>query len=305
MKPSRSLVLLTSLLFLLTCVSAAVGVFWQTDGDAFLFTPLRGAPVEIYGSGIYAYNSTFFGAGFRGTDVITLLVALPLLAGALLAYRRRSGGGGLLLAGMFGYFLYTSASLAFGAAYDALFLLYVAAFSLSLSGLILAVTLIDVPALAANAARGLPHRAVGGFLIVMGGLVGAVWLGDILAALAENRVVAEVGANTTVVTYVLDLGVILPVCVVAGVLLMRRVAAGYVLALLTLPLAVLIGPVVIGQTVVQALSGVVVPPGALIGKGVSFVVMSAGAAWCLVQLLRAGSGVRVVPPADTVRVGTT
>ena len=38
---------------------------------------------------------------------------------------------------------------------------------------------------------------------------------------------------------------------VAGVLLMRRAAAGYVLALLTLPLAVLIGPVVIGQTVVQ------------------------------------------------------
>ena len=55
----------------------------------------------------------------------------------------------------------------------------------------------------------------------------------------------------------------------------------------------------------QVLSGVVVPPGALIGKGVSFVVMSAGAAWCLVRLLRAGGSVRVLPPADTVRVGTT
>ena len=65
-------------------------------------------------------------------DVVTLLVGIPLLlAGAVLS-RKGSLRGRLLLAGTVGYFLYTYASFVFGAAYNVLFLLYVALFSLGL-----------------------------------------------------------------------------------------------------------------------------------------------------------------------------
>jgi hypothetical protein len=54
------------------------------------FTTVRGDAVDLFGAGVYRYDSVFSGAGNRGTDVVTLLIALPLLVASVLGCRRGS-----------------------------------------------------------------------------------------------------------------------------------------------------------------------------------------------------------------------
>ena len=85
---------------------------------------MRGG-VRPFGAGIYRYDSLFSGAGNRGTDIVTLVIALPLLALSVLGYRRGSLRWQLVLTGALAYFLYVSASVAVGAAFNPAFLVYV------------------------------------------------------------------------------------------------------------------------------------------------------------------------------------
>src|SRR5688500_15318975 len=85
-------------------------------GPRFATTP-RGESVQLYGRGIYRYDSLLIGSGFRGADAATLAVAVPLLVVAIHLYRRGSLRGGLLLTGTLAYFLYNYASMAVGAAF--------------------------------------------------------------------------------------------------------------------------------------------------------------------------------------------
>ena len=85
----------------------------------------------IHGEGLYRYDSLFTGAGNRGVDAVTLLLGVPLLLLALDRYRRGSARGALLLLACLGYFAYVFTSMAFGVAWNELFLVYVALLSAS------------------------------------------------------------------------------------------------------------------------------------------------------------------------------
>ena len=97
--------------------------------------------------------------GFRAADAITLVLAIPLLVVSTVLYRRGSLKGGLVLVGALAYFLYNYGSMAFGAAYNTLFLVYVALFSASLFGLVLALTSFDVQGLPAQPTSSIPRTS--------------------------------------------------------------------------------------------------------------------------------------------------
>ena len=109
---SKAVIWLSWLIVGLALFAASVGLFWQRDAGSFDFTTLRGATMTTYGQGLYRYDSLFKGAGARGTDVVTLGLALPLLVAALLFYHRGSARGALLLTGTLAFLLYVYASLA-------------------------------------------------------------------------------------------------------------------------------------------------------------------------------------------------
>lgn len=157
MKPSKAVIWLSSLIVVLTLIAAGIGLFYQDGGHSFSFTTLHGQMVQIYGQGLYHFAVPITALSFKGADVVTLVMAIPLLILSIVLYRRRSLKGGLLLVGVLAYFLYNYGSMAFGAAYNNLFLVYVALFSASLFGLVLALTSFDVQALSAHSPTGSPR----------------------------------------------------------------------------------------------------------------------------------------------------
>src|SRR5947209_14069845 len=122
MNTSKIVVWLSWLIAALALVAATIGLFYQDGGSAFSFTTLRGQTMQIYGQGLYRYDTPITAVGFKAADAVTIVLAIPLLLTSTLLYRRGSLKGGLLLTGVLAYFLYNYGSVAIAAAYNNLFL---------------------------------------------------------------------------------------------------------------------------------------------------------------------------------------
>ncbi|WP_255150538.1 hypothetical protein [Halorarius halobius] len=195
-----------------------------------------------------------------GQDLLTLVVAVPAVAVSLWYAARGSRRGYVAWLGTLGYLAYTYATYATIARFNELFLVYVAAFGLSLFSLVGGVAHLDL----AGLKRAFGRRPVWPYValqVAVAVLVGAVWLAEILAATRSGTVpasVADTGLPTNVV-HVLDLGVVLPGFVVAAYLLARRHPWGYALTGVLLVKAATLGLAVLSMALVQSLAGEAVP----------------------------------------------
>lgn len=117
---------------------------------------------------------------------MVLFLGVPLLLASIFLYRRGSTSGQLLLTGTLGYFLYVYASMALGAAYNRLFVVYVVLFSASLFAFVRLFASVDLEALAAQIPGGLPRLGLAIFMIVAGLVTLVVWGGPLVGALIEG-----------------------------------------------------------------------------------------------------------------------
>lgn len=285
MKISNTLTLLSLLATILVAVYAGIGLFSTGGEGPFEFTTLHGQTVEMYGRGIYRYDASFRAPIFRGTDAVTLFIGVPVLLIALAWYRRGSLRGGLLLTSMLAYFVYNSISLAFGAAYNNILLLYIGAFSLSFFALVIAFMCIDLDTLKARTSPRLPRIWIAVFLFIAG-LSVLVWLMDIVVALTTGGVPPILGPYTTEVTYVLDLAIILPTAYLAGILVLRRSPWGTLLASLLITVNLTVGLAVASQSIMQALDGIILAPAQYAAYVAPFVILSLFAAGLIISIQR-------------------
>jgi hypothetical protein len=181
--------------------------------------------------------------------------------------------GALLLTGTLAYFLYNYASMAFGAAYNEMFLAYVAIVSASLFGVIAAFASFDLEQLPRHVDARLPRWVIALYLIAVAKFLVIAWAGDVAWSLATGHTPKALGAYTTVVTYVLDLAVVAPTLIVAAILLLRRSALGLLLASTMLTLMFTIGAALIAQSATIVLAGVVLTRGEIVGLVISFGVL--------------------------------
>ena len=285
MKRSSSLAALASLVGVLALIQAGVGLFWQAPGSPYPFTPLHGSEVQMFGSGIYRDNPAFNAPILIGTDAITLFIGIPLLLVSIILYWRGSLRGGVLLAGVLSYLLYVAASLAFGAAYNNLFLVYVCLFSSSLFAFIQVFSVIDLQNLQGRLSDGAPRRGIAILLFLSGAALLLAWLGDIVGPLLRGGF-PNLKSYTTEVTYVIDLGVIVPAVFLAGGMLLRRAPMGNLLGAIFIILLALIGLMVAAQTVSQLLSGITLGVGEFIGKAGTFMLLALVSLGLLVRMFR-------------------
>lgn len=270
----------------LALVATLTGLLMADGAGERTFTTARGATVHLYGSGLYKLDTVFSAAGQRGTDLITLVLGVPLLLACLALYRRCSLRAALLLVGVFTYFLYVYASLALGCAFNELFLVYVALFAGSLYAMILLFRSIRLEALSAETVERLPRRGPSAFMLFSGVVVLVVWLQPVVTALLNGDAPARTEGYTTAVTHALDLAIIAPAVFICAALLLRRRPLGYLFAFPLLGIIVLLGPAIAAQTVAQVRAGVDLTPGEQVGPVMGFLVVSAWAIWIVVSVLR-------------------
>jgi hypothetical protein len=183
-------------------------------------------------------------AMFRGYDLSALLVLVPLLAVTLLPALRASTRAQLVWLGGLAYAVYHSAIYVFGSEFNDLFLIHVALFSLSVYALGFALASLDVSRVAHRFAASTPTRLVSGILLVLGVTLALFWATPSIRFALTGDLPKEgskliVPIGITHLGWVLDLSLLVPAYILAGVLLRRRKPWGYVLAAIVLVAGVL------------------------------------------------------------------
>lgn len=215
-------------IFILALVAALAGL-WPGEGQPYSLTNFRGEEVTINTRGLYYWDTVNSAAQMQANDLVTLLLGLPLLLISFRLTLRGSLRGRLLLTGTLGFILYTYITMSFGAAYNKLFLVYVALSSLSLFAFILSMMSFDLDTLPAHFSEKLPRGWIAGLLFFAAGFLTLAWLGRIAATFATDAI-PELENTTSMFIQAMDLGLIVPLCVLSGILLLKRNAWGYLLA---------------------------------------------------------------------------
>ena len=286
MKQQSTLRWLVLVIAVLAAFTASVGVFSTNGEGPFEFATLHGDRVQIYGRGLYRYDTPLIAVGYRVGDAFTLIVGIPALLVSFWLYQRGSMRGRILLTGTLLFFLYTFGSLGIGAAYNNLFLVYILLTMLTFlgaSGLLLSFDLQTFPTFFSDR---VPRRGISLFLIISGVALFCIWLFlSILPALLSGGVPPEVESYTTIVTFVLDMAIIAPVLVSAGVLLRRAEALGYLLASILLIFIDALGLSLLVMGITQQLAGLM-NIGQFIGFVVSFAILTLFSLCFTIALLR-------------------
>ncbi len=164
-----------------------------------------------------------------GNDWVTLVFAVPLLLLGLRLGARGSTRGLLLWAGTIAYAVYNYAFYLFGAALNVFFPLYVLAVIVAAAALLLALSQLDVPAVARSFDPATPVRAIGGSLACIGAGLAAVWIAMWGAHVFAGRP-TPVDPEAFKIVAALDLVLMVPALTAGGVLLWRRQPWGWVIA---------------------------------------------------------------------------
>lgn len=275
MGKNKTVTILAAVIIPLALIAAAAGLFWQGSGDPYPFTTLRGETVMMRGHGLYRFDTVSSSSQEIGQDIVTLLVGIPLLLAGTLLTRRGSLRGKLLLTGALGYFLYTYASMSFLTAFNSLFLVYVAIFSLSLFAFILALSGIDLPELVAKAGQRYPRRQAAIYFLVVAGFLSLAWLGLVIPPILKGTPPAGLETAITMVIQALDLGVIVPTSIITAVLLLKDRPWGYALSAVVLMKIFTMGSAIISMVIVQYFAGVKIDP---VTSGIFIIISLAGIA---------------------------
>jgi hypothetical protein len=189
---------------------------------------------------------------YQVQDATVLLVGVPVLAAGLWYATRGSHRGRVVWLGGLAYATYMWASVGLQAPYNEFFLGYVALFSLSLFTLVGGLVTTDAGAIRRVLEGRVSTALYGGALVLIAVGLGILWLADIVPALLAGTTprIVEEGGRGTLITHLLDLGVVVPSLFVAGVWLRRGRTWGYVLAGVALVLGATLAASISATTVV-------------------------------------------------------
>jgi len=225
----KSINILGILILVLSAFACILGLTLGGSGESYDFISIGGETVRIFGSGLYKNDSISVVAQGKASDLVTLVLAIPLLLGSLVYANKGSIKARLLLTGTLGYFLYTYMSYTFLWTYNPLFIVYVALMSASFYALTLMILSFDIPRLPDVFSERLPVKFLGGFQGFIAFAIAMLWLGKIAPSILGDAIPLGLEHYTTLVIQGMDLGFIVPTATLSAILLIRRKPLGYLL----------------------------------------------------------------------------
>jgi hypothetical protein len=197
---------LSGAIAVLMVVASALGLF--VDG--------------LYRDGAWAREA------LRGGDLTTITIAAPVLIASMALARRGSRAAQAVWLGALGYSLYNYAYYVFGAAFNDIFVLHIALFSFSIAAVVLVIANIDVAAIAARFRGVRGAKLIGGFLAVVGAVLGGLWISQAIRFAVTGELMASLPPDGLHLVFAMDTSLLAPALVIGGILLWRRTARGFV-----------------------------------------------------------------------------
>lgn len=261
MKNKTAISFLCIVIAVFSILAALTGILSGEGNGPYQYESIRGEQVNIYGIGLYRDMSADVAIQGIAQDYVTLFVAVPLLLISLFFARKGSLKGRFVLAGVLNYFLVTYLFYLTMAMYNAMFLAYVVLLSASFFALVLTILSLDISALPKLYNHKAPLKFTGSFLMFMATAIAMLWLGIVVPPLLNHKIVpVETAHYTTLIVQGFDLSLMLPASFLAGFLLLKKNAYGYMMANVTILFLPLLMLALIAKIIAMASQGVNVIP---------------------------------------------
>jgi hypothetical protein len=166
-----------------------------------------------------------------GTNLLNLVLVIPLLGLSLVLVRRGSIKARLMWIGLLAYLAYTFLSEVMIYSFNRMFLLYAVALALSVYALALNLMGFDMSSLDVRGVRPM-GRKVTLAIALLTGMILLLWVPEIITANLDGAAPARVtddGLHTHVIA-AMDLGLLFPLGILTCILLVRGRREGFVLA---------------------------------------------------------------------------
>jgi hypothetical protein len=199
------------------CLSVGVAVTMATSAAWGLVAP-----------GVY-HEIPWAKAALRGGDLVTLLVATPLLVASLALAARGSTRAVLVWAGVLGYNVYNYAYFSFGTDFNNLFLAHIALLALSAWSAVFLLASLDVRELRTTCSNRTPFRSVATLLGATALVLTSLWTYFIVRQMVTGWLPGGAAPRAALhMVYATDLVFFVSALYVAAVLLWLRTPWGYV-----------------------------------------------------------------------------
>lgn len=282
MKYNRLISLLVLCIVILSIFASVIGIFSNAGSGAHEIESFRGETVNIHGRGLYSDDSISIVAQGTAQDIVTLALGIPLLIVSLSMSLKGSLKGRLLLIGTLGYFLYTYISYVFLWMYNPMFIVYVILMSASFFAFTLSMMSVNTNNLSLSFNKKLPVKFLGGFQIFFAAAICLLWMSKIIPTITNGTVPLELEHYTTLVIQGLDLGFIVPIALLSGVLLIKRKQFGYLLSSVIIMKFFTMGAAITAMIIGQYLVGVEMS----IIEIIMFPIFSLFIFYCMILLLK-------------------
>lgn len=250
-------------------ITTIAGILSFNINHAYDFINQYGDVVNIYGYGIYAFDTYLQASVSIGTDICILFVLIPVFIYTYVLYKKSNDSiAQLKLISVYAVALYYAASICFGLTYNQLFLVYMALFMCSLFGMLKHIKNITWKKVIQ------PTKGIKVFLILCGIALIVAWLPDIISSLVNGKSLSIIGIYTTCVTYIIDMGIISPLFFICLYWLCKKEPLGTLLLGLLLKIGIIIGLMMIPQTIVEMIFGIDLPLPMLLTKSGSFLLLA-------------------------------
>lgn len=275
MNRKTTVTILVALIILTGALASSCGIFSKDGPGPFQYQSIRGQTVDIYGRGIYRHMPADVAIQGIAQDFITLFIGIPLLLITLPGYRKKSARAHFLLSGTLGYFLVTYLFYTAMAMYNILFLAYAALLGLSFFALFLTLKEFDPASVSRYFSHKAPVKFTGCFLIFNSIIIALLWLSVVLPPLLNGTIYPDdLHHFTTLIVQGFDLGLLLPISFIVGLMLMKNKATGYLFGTPYIIFLSILMTALTAKIIAMAVNGVNVVPAVFIIPVINLVTIA-------------------------------
>jgi hypothetical protein len=208
----RTPLILTLIVLIISTAACLGGIFWKP---------------------LYRDNP-FISSVWLGNDMITLLLAIPLMIIAVILSFNKSRKATLIWAGILWYMIYNYIFYMYGTSFNKLFLLYVLIVILSSVAFILLFIDLSKDSKIRDVFQNtkLPLKRIIGFMIFFAGFIGLMWVSTSILFIFTNEVPLGIiqSGHSTAVVFATDLTFLVSPLIMGVILLWKRESSGYILS---------------------------------------------------------------------------
>ena len=228
MKNKRIIAILVLMIAIFSGMATVMGITSNNGSGEYDYMSIRGENITIYGKGIYRHMSADVAIQGIAQDYVTLFVGIPLLLFALFLFRKKNIKGLFLLSGTSMYFLVTYLFYTAMGMYSVMFLVYVILLCLSFFAFVLTLFFYNITEIKQMFSSEKLIRYSGLFLVINSLMVAMLWLSIIIPPLLDGSIYPkELQHYTSLIVQGFDLGLLLPIGIVSGILAFRKSSYGY------------------------------------------------------------------------------